>query len=295
VDYRDLEAGDVITFMLDEDTVATHRIVEVAADETDPAVLRFRTKGDANDAVDGGLVHFKNVIGSPVFTIPGLGYAANYIQNPPGTYIAISAGAILILLVFLPDLFGKEEEGKRKRPSARNAGEEAAPRPARTRNASPQGAPPPRPQGRLRLPHSARRTRRKTNPAQTTRLEQSARPGCFPGSAVIIQLSFSKPLKPPEIICRRKLHENEKQSVASHLWCGAACCGSVFGTLAYLTATDTVTNTFTVGKVQITLDEAPVDANGETTDGDRVKKNNYHLLPGHEYDKDPIHRPLPAQ
>jgi len=79
-----------------------------------------------------------------------------------------------------------------------------------------------------------------------------------------------------------------KQSVASHLWCGAACCGSVFGTLAYLTSTDTVTNTFTVGKVQITLDEAPVDANGETTDGDRVKKNNYHLLPGHEYDKDPI-------
>lgn len=116
VDYRDLEAGDVITFMLDEDTVATHRIVEVVADETDPAVLRFRTKGDANDAVDGGLVHFKNVIGSPVFTIPGLGYAANYIQNPPGTYIAISAGAILILLVFLPDLFGKEEEGETEAP-----------------------------------------------------------------------------------------------------------------------------------------------------------------------------------
>lgn len=116
MDYRDLEAGDVITFMLDEDTVATHRIVEVAADEADPAVLRFRTKGDANDAVDGGLVHFKNVIGSPVFTIPGLGYAANYIQNPTGTYIAISAGAILILLVFLPDLFGKEEEGETEAP-----------------------------------------------------------------------------------------------------------------------------------------------------------------------------------
>lgn len=26
VDYKELEAGDVITFMLDEDTVATHRI-----------------------------------------------------------------------------------------------------------------------------------------------------------------------------------------------------------------------------------------------------------------------------
>ena len=33
VDYRELESGDVITFMLDEDTVATHRIVEVVPDE----------------------------------------------------------------------------------------------------------------------------------------------------------------------------------------------------------------------------------------------------------------------
>lgn len=57
---------------------------------------------------------------------------------------------------------------------------------------------------------------------------------------------------------------------------------SVFGTLAYLTATDTVTNTFTVGKMQITLDEALVDANGETTDGDRVKKNNYHHIGIHK-------------
>ena len=110
VDPFELEAGDVITFMLDEDTVATHRIVEVVPDEEDSSVIRFRTKGDANDAVDGSLVHYKNVLGSPIFTIPKLGYVANYIQYPPGTYVAISAGAILLLLVFLPDLFEKDEE-----------------------------------------------------------------------------------------------------------------------------------------------------------------------------------------
>ena len=115
VDPFELESGDVITFMLDEDTVATHRIVEVVPDETDSTVVRFKTKGDANDAEDGSLVHYKNVIGSPVFTIPQLGYVANYIQNPPGTYIAISAGAILLLLVFLPDLFGSDEEEKQKK------------------------------------------------------------------------------------------------------------------------------------------------------------------------------------
>lgn len=114
IDYMELQAGDVITFMLDEDTIATHRIIEVVTDEEDAGVLRYRTQGDANNAPDGSLVHYKNVIGTPVFTIPYLGYVANYIQNPPGTYIAISAGAILLLLVFLPDLlFGDEEKTKK--------------------------------------------------------------------------------------------------------------------------------------------------------------------------------------
>ena len=120
VDYRELQSGDVITFMLDEDTVATHRVVEVVPDEEDPSVLRYRTKGDANDAEDGGLVHYKNVIGSPVFTIPYLGYVSSYIQKPPGMYIAISGGALLVMLTFLPDLFTKEEpkeEKKAKKPA----------------------------------------------------------------------------------------------------------------------------------------------------------------------------------
>ena len=113
VDPFELESGEVITFMLDENTVATHRIVEVVPDEEDDSVVRFRTKGDANENVDGSLVHYKNVIGSPVFTIPYLGYAVSYIQNPPGTYVAISAGAILLLLVFLPDLFGDDKKKKK--------------------------------------------------------------------------------------------------------------------------------------------------------------------------------------
>ena len=109
VNYTELQFGDVITFMLDEDTIATHRIVEVVPDETDSSVLWFRTKGDANEAMDGGLVYYKNVIGTPVFSIPKLGYLANYIQHPPGMYVAISVGAILFLFVILPELFSKDE------------------------------------------------------------------------------------------------------------------------------------------------------------------------------------------
>ena len=114
IDYKALTVGDVITFMLDEDTIATHRIVGVVPDEEDETVVRFRTKGDANEAEDGSLVHYKNVIGTPVFTIPYMGYVANYIQNPPGMYISIAAGAIILLLVFLPGMFDDDKKDKIK-------------------------------------------------------------------------------------------------------------------------------------------------------------------------------------
>ena len=63
---------------------------------------------------------------------------------------------------------------------------------------------------------------------------------------------------------------------------------SVLGTMAYLTSTDTVTNTFTVGKVEIKLDEAKVTTDGIPVEGaGRVTANSYKLMPGTTYTKDP--------
>lgn len=118
VDPMELKVRDVITFMLDEDTVATHRIIEVIPDETDSDVVRFRTMGDANKVEDGSLVHCKNVIGTPIFTIPLLGYVANYIQQPPGLYVAVSVGALLLILVFIPDIFSDNKDKKKKKHDA---------------------------------------------------------------------------------------------------------------------------------------------------------------------------------
>lgn len=59
-------------------------------------------------------------------------------------------------------------------------------------------------------------------------------------------------------------------------------------TLAYLTSTDKVENTFTVGNVAVKLDEAKVTTDGTPVEGaDRVKANDYKLMPGHTYTKDP--------
>lgn len=58
---------------------------------------------------------------------------------------------------------------------------------------------------------------------------------------------------------------------------------SVLGTMAYLTSTAKVENTFTVGKVEIKLDETDVT----NPTGPRVQANSYKLMPGTTYTKDP--------
>lgn len=72
-----------------------------------------------------------------------------------------------------------------------------------------------------------------------------------------------------------------------------ACCAvmlvamSVGATLAYLTSSDSVTNTFTVGNVQIELWETDVNLAGEKDGETPVKANEYKLMPGQSYIKDP--------
>ena len=108
VDVNSIEVGDDITFILNEDlVVATHQVVRVDAENQ-----RFYTKGIANEIEDQDPVHFNNVIGVPQFSIPKLGYVSDFVQNPPGMYITIGVGVILILLVFLPDMFGKKKENE---------------------------------------------------------------------------------------------------------------------------------------------------------------------------------------
>ena len=71
---------------------------------------------------------------------------------------------------------------------------------------------------------------------------------------------------------------------------------TIAGTVAYLTSTAQVSNTFTFGNVSITMDEVKVDEYGKALTGGNAgripataqdqSKNNYKLIPGHEYIKD---------
>jgi len=141
---QDVEIGTPITFVVNEDLlVATHRVVDISVVETrtetmldesgqplldengaeqqhevqlDEPVYYFQTKGDANDEPDGTPVHYKNVVGTPVFSIPYLGYLSSWLQTPRGTIMGISIALVILILTFLPDMLNAvDDEPQKKR------------------------------------------------------------------------------------------------------------------------------------------------------------------------------------
>lgn len=115
IDYKSLKAGDVISYVANnEKTIVTHRIVGIERDAKDPNTLRFKTQGDANSSADANLVHYKNVLGTPVIIIPHLGYLAHNIQQPPGIYITLVVGTLLLAWTFLPGTLEERRKTARK-------------------------------------------------------------------------------------------------------------------------------------------------------------------------------------
>ena len=115
VDPDSVKIGDPITFVLNEDlVVATHRVVAI-----DRENRQFTTKGDANETEDASPVHFNNLVGVPVFSIPLLGYVSAYIQSPPGMYVAIGFGVLLLAAVFLPDMLTKKDQKEEQQEEAK--------------------------------------------------------------------------------------------------------------------------------------------------------------------------------
>lgn len=137
--------GTPITFVVNEDLLlATHRVVNVEVfttkqepvldelgqpllDENGNPVTEevpleeptyyFQTKGDANEDVDGSAVHYKNVVGTPKFSIPYLGYLSSWLQTRKGMIMGISIALVLLILTFLPDLLNWVEDDPKKKKS----------------------------------------------------------------------------------------------------------------------------------------------------------------------------------
>lgn len=90
VEQEVLREGQTVTFYLpDEETLVTHRIVEV--DKENHVIY---TKGDANDLEDGVATPFSRIVGQPFFCIPLLGFLAGYLSNPVG-----KAGILMLVIL----------------------------------------------------------------------------------------------------------------------------------------------------------------------------------------------------
>ncbi|MBP3453417.1 MAG: signal peptidase I [Clostridia bacterium] len=120
VEPQNITVGMPITFIVNEDLlVATHRVVDRREiDSDDGMTYYFQTKGDANEAVDSSPVHYKNVIGTPVFSIPLLGYLSSWLQTRQGTIMGIAIALVLLIFTFLPDLLKLVDDDKPEPPPA---------------------------------------------------------------------------------------------------------------------------------------------------------------------------------
>ena len=96
LDANSLEPGDAITFDRN-DAVVTHQVYEVNADSK-----TVMTQGVANVDSDGSIMHdvepvsFSQVLGTPVFCIPYLGYVNVFCTTMPGILIVALVALALI-------------------------------------------------------------------------------------------------------------------------------------------------------------------------------------------------------
>lgn len=109
-----LEVGDVISFRISKNVTVTHRIVELVPDESNPGLIRYRTKGDANDTVDASLVNKFDIIGKVVFCLPKMGYFMDSIQSPAGIATTVGISIALVALVFISEVCTASNKTKMK-------------------------------------------------------------------------------------------------------------------------------------------------------------------------------------
>lgn len=103
----EIKIGDIITFKVDENTLVTHRVVEIVKNEND---TEYVTKGDANNSVDTQKVKFKDIEGKYLFKTIILGKIIKIIQSPIGINFVLILPLFIIAIIVIND---KDKENKK--------------------------------------------------------------------------------------------------------------------------------------------------------------------------------------
>ncbi|PFG15080.1 signal peptidase [Bacillus sp. es.036] len=96
IDQNSFQKDDIVTFMQDQNTLVTHRIIGV---EKNGESVIYETKGDNNDGPDTQPLLAENVVGEYTgITIPYLGKMIAFANSKAGAiYLLIVPGLLLIL------------------------------------------------------------------------------------------------------------------------------------------------------------------------------------------------------
>jgi signal peptidase I len=95
-DMTRFQKGDVITFLKNDRTMVTHRVLETVSQG---GQTQYITKGDNNDFPDKEPVLAENVVGEyKGFTIPFIGYLLNFTTTNEGTAILLIIPGLLLLV-----------------------------------------------------------------------------------------------------------------------------------------------------------------------------------------------------
>lgn len=111
--------GDIISFKFDQNTIITHRIIEV---KNSKGNYSYITKGDANEEADNWVVKHDNVIGSTYVAIPEVGRVLSFARSEYGFPALIILPALLVILAEIINII--REIKKTKKRSRENVAQE---------------------------------------------------------------------------------------------------------------------------------------------------------------------------
>ena len=96
VDPSDVRVGMPLSFVTPDDTIETHRVIQVMQSDTG---LSFRTRGDANRNADPEPVPASAVRGSVKWSVPHIGEVMRWLAWPRG-FLVLVVTPLLALLVY---------------------------------------------------------------------------------------------------------------------------------------------------------------------------------------------------
>ncbi|KKI93311.1 signal peptidase [Bacillus sp. SA1-12] len=113
-----LQKGDVITFMEDENMLITHRVIDVKSTNSG---VQYTTKGDNNNTPDSNPVLAENVVAEyHGFTVAYAGYLINFSQSPNGSILFMIIPGFLMLgysLITIWRVLRQVEEKQKENPN----------------------------------------------------------------------------------------------------------------------------------------------------------------------------------